>query len=175
MSLPLSPSLSQAPSLTAASCVCEMGADFCTKFPPDCGEILKKEKDFNHSSSCKLYLKSREKLIQEGGCNDHANTGWVWMIPKTDGLTFELLLRCVTTAGGRATHHKPTQLLPSACASASSIKWGWKYLKLLRETLQVVLVEFHNVFDEVLDGHRIHVICRRTHRASCSYETWWTM
>lgn len=58
-------------------CVCVMGADFCTKFPPDCGGYIKngEKKEFNHSSSCKLYFGSREKLIQEGGRNDDDNTG----------------------------------------------------------------------------------------------------
>lgn len=35
------------------------------------------------------------------------------------------------------------------------------YLKLLRETLQVVLVELHDVFNKVLDGDGLHIICRR--------------
>lgn len=34
------------------------------------------------------------------------------------------------------------------------------YLKLLRETLQVVLVELHDVFNKVLNGDGLHVICR---------------
>lgn len=35
------------------------------------------------------------------------------------------------------------------------------YLKLLRETLQVILVKLHDVFNKVLNGDGIHVICRR--------------
>lgn len=37
------------------------------------------------------------------------------------------------------------------------------YLKLLGETLQVVLVELHNVFNEMLNGDGFHVICRGKH------------
>lgn len=34
------------------------------------------------------------------------------------------------------------------------------YLKVLRKTLQVVLVQLHDVFDELLDGDGVHVVCR---------------
>ena len=38
----------------------------------------------------------------------------------------------------------------------------WKvYLKLLRKTLQVVLVELHDVFNKQLNGDGLHVICRK--------------
>lgn len=36
-----------------------------------------------------------------------------------------------------------------------------KYLELLGETLHVVLVELHDVFDEVLHRDGLHVICKR--------------
>lgn len=35
------------------------------------------------------------------------------------------------------------------------------YLKLLGETLQVVLVELHDVFNKVFNRDGLHVICRR--------------
>lgn len=36
-----------------------------------------------------------------------------------------------------------------------------KHLKLLGETLHVVLVELHDVFDEVLHRDGLHVVCKR--------------
>lgn len=39
-----------------------------------------------------------------------------------------------------------------------------KHLKLLGETLQVVLVELHDVFDEVLHRDGLHVVCKRKQR-----------
>lgn len=36
-----------------------------------------------------------------------------------------------------------------------------KHLKLLREALHVVLVELHDVFDEVLHRDGLHVVCKR--------------
>lgn len=102
------------------------------------------------------------------------------MIPETLRLLFEPLVHVLIRQQEKK-QHNTTQLLQSTHASAQpfldsfekhpSIKWDWKYLKLLRERLQVVLVEFHNVFDEVLDGHGVHVICRRIQKASRFYET----
>lgn len=87
------------------------------------------------------------------------------MILKTARLTFEPLVHA-TTAGGRA--KAAAQLLGSAHASTRVFtnNRDWMYLELLGEPLQVVLVQLHNVFDEVLDGDGVHVICRRKQRTA---------
>lgn len=47
---------------------------------------------------------------------------------------------------------------------------GFKHLELLGETLHVVLVELHDVFDEVLHGNGLHVVCKRKQPVSLPAE-----
>lgn len=35
------------------------------------------------------------------------------------------------------------------------------YLEFLSEALHVVFVQLHDVFDKLLDGNGLHIICRR--------------
>lgn len=88
------------------------------------------------------------------------------MVLKTARLTFE---PCFVTKGmGGMGKSKATRLLGSAHASTPDFtnNMEWEYLELLGEPLQVVLVQLHNVFDEVLDGDGVHVICRRKRRTA---------
>lgn len=62
------------------------------------------------------------------------------------------------------TEHNSKSTFCYICLKKKSFKWHWKYLKLLRETLHVVLVELHDVFNEVLNWDGLHVVCRRKHR-----------
>lgn len=124
MDVPAFISFTQSSPFSHCCILCVIGADFCTKFPPDCGEILKKEKDFNHSSSCKLYLKSGEKLIQEGDCNDYENTGWMWMIQKTVRLTSEPLVHVLLRQ--QEEEHCNTASSFRLCISSAFLGFFWE-------------------------------------------------
>lgn len=72
------------------------GADFCTKFPPDCAGIQNPPQKNSRTILIThlqviLYLKKVMSNLfrKEGGHNNHDNDGWVLLILKSVGLELE--------------------------------------------------------------------------------------